>query len=79
MFAQNRNGSADSEVMCFLQGQQLMDLEHKLTLAKEELEKTALDKVSNVNNLSNQALFDCLLASLNCYYFSKLFKPVINK
>lgn len=29
----------------FLQGQQLMDLEHKLTIAKEELEKTALDKV----------------------------------
>lgn len=29
----------------FLQGQQLMDLEHKLTVAKEELEKTALDKV----------------------------------
>ncbi|TNN58234.1 Leucine zipper protein 2 [Liparis tanakae] len=25
-------------------GQQLMDLEHKLTIAKEELEKTALDK-----------------------------------
>lgn len=31
----------------FLQGQQLMDLEHKLTIAKEELEKTALDKVIN--------------------------------
>lgn len=31
---------------CF-QGQQLMDLEHKLTVAKEELEKTALDKVSS--------------------------------
>lgn len=30
-----------------LQGQQLMDLEQKLTVAKEELEKTALDKVSN--------------------------------
>lgn len=24
-----------------------MDLEHKLTVAKEELEKTALDKVNN--------------------------------
>lgn len=24
-----------------------MDLEHKLTIAKEELEKTALDKVNN--------------------------------
>ena len=32
----------------FLQGQQLMDLEHKLTIAKEELEKTALDKVNNL-------------------------------
>lgn len=31
----------------FLQGQQLMDLEQKLTVAKEELEKTALDKVSH--------------------------------
>lgn len=31
----------------FLQGQQLMDLEHKLAVAKEELEKTALDKVSH--------------------------------
>lgn len=30
----------------YLQGQQLMDLEHKLTVAKEELEKTALDKVT---------------------------------
>lgn len=29
-----------------LQGQQLLDLEHKLTMAKEELEKTALDKVN---------------------------------
>lgn len=37
--------------MCvFLQGQQLMDLEHKLAVAKEELEKTALDKV-NENSL----------------------------
>lgn len=35
-----------SKYMC-LQGQQLMDLEHKLTVAKEELEKTALDKVNN--------------------------------
>lgn len=34
----------------FLQGQQLMDLEHKLAVAKEELEKTALDKV-NENSL----------------------------
>lgn len=33
----------------FLKGQQLMDLEHKLTIAKEELEKTALDKVSKHN------------------------------
>lgn len=36
----------------FLQGQQLMDLEHKLTIAKEELEKTALDKVSKHNQWS---------------------------
>lgn len=34
-----------------LQGQQLMDLEHKLAVAKEELEKTALDKVSNRETL----------------------------
>lgn len=34
----------------FLQGQQLMDLEHKLTVAKEELEKTALDKVNNTGD-----------------------------
>lgn len=34
-----------------LQGQQLMDLEHKLAVAKEELEKTALDKVSNREKL----------------------------
>lgn len=31
----------------FMQGQQLMDLEQKLTVAKEELEKTALDKVTD--------------------------------
>lgn len=30
-----------------MQGQQLMDLEQKLTVAKEELEKTALDKVTS--------------------------------
>lgn len=30
-----------------MQGQQLMDLEQKLTVAKEELEKTALDKVTD--------------------------------
>lgn len=43
LFAQNK----DVKVVSFLQGQQLMDLEHKLTVAKEELEKTALDKVDN--------------------------------
>ncbi|XP_029354527.1 leucine zipper protein 2 [Echeneis naucrates] len=34
-------------------GQQLMDLEHKLTLAKEELEKTALDKESQLKALKD--------------------------
>ena len=34
-----------SNVHVLFQGQQLMDLEHKLSIAKEELEKTALDKV----------------------------------
>ena len=34
----------------FLQGQQLMDLEHKLTVAREELEKTALDKVNELES-----------------------------
>ncbi|KAG8001208.1 Leucine zipper protein 2, partial [Nibea albiflora] len=37
----------------FLQGQQLMDLEHKLTIAKEELEKTALDKESQMKALKD--------------------------
>lgn len=37
----------------FLQGQQLMDLEHKLTVAKEELEKTALDKVKQWKKITN--------------------------
>lgn len=37
----------------FLQGQQLMDLEHKLTVAKEELEKTALDKVKQWGKITN--------------------------
>lgn len=43
MFAQ----SGDLKCGRCFQGQQLMDLEHKLTVAKEELEKTALDKVSS--------------------------------
>lgn len=43
MFAQ----SGDLKCGWCFQGQQLMDLEHKLTVAKEELEKTALDKVSS--------------------------------
>uniref|UniRef100_A0A673WVQ3 Leucine zipper protein 2 n=1 Tax=Salmo trutta TaxID=8032 RepID=A0A673WVQ3_SALTR len=34
-------------------GQQLMDLEHKLTLAKEELEKAALDKESQLKALKD--------------------------
>uniref|UniRef100_A0AAX7TSE8 Leucine zipper protein 2 n=1 Tax=Astatotilapia calliptera TaxID=8154 RepID=A0AAX7TSE8_ASTCA len=34
-------------------GQQLMDLEHKLTVAKEELEKTALDKESQMKALKD--------------------------
>uniref|UniRef100_A0A8C2WBG0 Leucine zipper protein 2 n=1 Tax=Cyclopterus lumpus TaxID=8103 RepID=A0A8C2WBG0_CYCLU len=34
-------------------GQQLMDLEHKLTIAKEELEKTALDKESQLKALKD--------------------------
>ncbi|XP_019742107.1 leucine zipper protein 2 isoform X1 [Hippocampus comes] len=34
-------------------GQQLMDLEHKLTIAKEELEKTALDKESQMKALKD--------------------------
>ncbi|XP_068175629.1 leucine zipper protein 2 [Antennarius striatus] len=34
-------------------GQQLMDLEHKLTVAKEELEKTALDKDSQMKALKD--------------------------
>ncbi|XP_077451233.1 leucine zipper protein 2 [Stigmatopora argus] len=34
-------------------GQQLMDLEHKLTMAKEELEKTALDKESQLKALKD--------------------------
>nr|XP_057931702.1 leucine zipper protein 2 isoform X2 [Doryrhamphus excisus] len=35
------------------EGQQLMDLEHKLTIAKEELEKTALDKESQLKALKD--------------------------
>ncbi|CAL8352646.1 unnamed protein product [Merluccius merluccius] len=34
-------------------GQQLMDLEHKLTIAKDELEKTALDKESQLKALKD--------------------------
>ncbi|KAM6943263.1 leucine zipper protein 2 isoform 1-T1 [Xenentodon cancila] len=34
-------------------GQQLLDLEHKLTVAKEELEKTALDKESQMKALKD--------------------------
>ncbi|KAM4744904.1 leucine zipper protein 2 isoform 2-T2 [Anableps anableps] len=34
-------------------GQQLLDLEHKLTIAKEELEKTALDKESQLKALKD--------------------------
>uniref|UniRef100_A0A3B3I5N3 Leucine zipper protein 2 n=1 Tax=Oryzias latipes TaxID=8090 RepID=A0A3B3I5N3_ORYLA len=34
-------------------GQQLLDLEHKLTMAKEELEKTALDKESQLKALKD--------------------------
>ncbi|XP_056135140.1 leucine zipper protein 2 [Lampris incognitus] len=34
-------------------GEQLMDLEHKLTIAKEELEKTALDKESQLKALKD--------------------------
>ncbi|XP_058486367.1 leucine zipper protein 2 [Solea solea] len=34
-------------------GQQLMDLEHKLNIAKEELEKTALDKESQLKALKD--------------------------
>ncbi|XP_070985805.1 leucine zipper protein 2-like isoform X2 [Oncorhynchus clarkii lewisi] len=34
-------------------GQQLMDLEHKLTIAKEELEKAALDKESQLKALKD--------------------------
>uniref|UniRef100_A0A8C5D3A4 Leucine zipper protein 2 n=1 Tax=Gouania willdenowi TaxID=441366 RepID=A0A8C5D3A4_GOUWI len=34
-------------------GQQLMDLEHKLTVAKQELEKTALDKESQLKALKD--------------------------
>ncbi|KAM6943264.1 leucine zipper protein 2 isoform 2-T2 [Xenentodon cancila] len=35
------------------EGQQLLDLEHKLTVAKEELEKTALDKESQMKALKD--------------------------
>ncbi|XP_047219139.1 leucine zipper protein 2 isoform X2 [Girardinichthys multiradiatus] len=35
------------------EGQQLLDLEHKLTIAKEELEKTALDKESQLKALKD--------------------------
>uniref|UniRef100_A0A8C7Q2D6 Leucine zipper protein 2 n=1 Tax=Oncorhynchus mykiss TaxID=8022 RepID=A0A8C7Q2D6_ONCMY len=35
------------------EGQQLMDLEHKLTIAKEELEKAALDKESQLKALKD--------------------------
>ncbi|XP_029981004.1 LOW QUALITY PROTEIN: leucine zipper protein 2-like [Sphaeramia orbicularis] len=38
---------------CLCAGQQLMDLEHKLTIAKEELEKTALDKESQLKALKD--------------------------
>ncbi|CAL8364953.1 unnamed protein product, partial [Gadus morhua 'NCC'] len=34
-------------------GQQLMDLEHRLTIAKEQLEKTALDKESQLKALKD--------------------------
>uniref|UniRef100_A0A8C5BSH6 Leucine zipper protein 2 n=1 Tax=Gadus morhua TaxID=8049 RepID=A0A8C5BSH6_GADMO len=35
------------------EGQQLMDLEHRLTIAKEQLEKTALDKESQLKALKD--------------------------
>lgn len=44
----------DSKVVYFLQGQQLMDLENKLAIAKEELEKTALDKVNDSENNTSE-------------------------
>lgn len=44
----------DSKVVYFLQGQQLMDLEHKLAIAKDELEKTALDKVNDRKNITSE-------------------------
>lgn len=44
----------DSKVVYFLQGQQLMDLENKLAIAKEELEKTALDKVNDSENITSE-------------------------
>ncbi|XP_061743302.1 leucine zipper protein 2 [Nerophis ophidion] len=45
-------------------GQQLMDLEHKLTVAKEELEKTALDKESQLKALKD-TVHICFSAVLN--------------
>ncbi|XP_024274291.2 leucine zipper protein 2 isoform X1 [Oncorhynchus tshawytscha] len=41
------------QVLHLALGQQLMDLEHKLTIAKEELEKAALDKESQLKALKD--------------------------
>lgn len=40
-----------------------MDLEHKLTIAKEELEKTALDKV-NIGGVTNDFNFAVIVILL---------------
>lgn len=41
-----------------------MDLEHKLTIAKEELEKTALDKVNDIKKYHQWIMFLFFLLQL---------------
>lgn len=60
----------------FLQGQQLMDLENKLRVAKEELEKAALDKVRQLRCLSKFSgpfplSFACSLPSLGFLFYGQ--------
>lgn len=51
--------NTNETVVFFVKGQQLMDLENKLRVAKEELEKAALDKVRRemIKSLFNYKLY----------------------
>lgn len=68
----------------FLQGQQLMDLENKLRVAKEELEKAALDKVRQLRCLSKFSgpfplSFACSLPSLGFLFYGQTDSEHVSK